>query len=77
MIRTRNWKYIWNTTDIDELYDMEQDPHELNNLIRCREHAGRVAELRRMLYNELAGFGDGLVKSFWMRDQLLLNRKLA
>ncbi|HBQ63334.1 MAG TPA: sulfatase, partial [Clostridiales bacterium] len=54
MIRTRRWKYIWNTTDIDELYDLEQDPHELDNRIRSRDTKGIVEELRYLLYNELS-----------------------
>jgi arylsulfatase A-like enzyme len=77
MIRTDHWKYIWNTTDIDELYDLKKDPHELRNIIRDRENSKTVEELRRKLYNELDGFGDGLVKTYWLKEQLLNNRKMA
>ena len=32
MVRDRRWKYIWNATAEDELYDLETDPGELYNL---------------------------------------------
>lgn len=34
MIVERRYKYIWNMGDLDELYDLESDPHEVANLIR-------------------------------------------
>lgn len=75
MIRTRDWKYVWNATDTDELYDMQADPHELHNAVRLPEHAGTVAELRRRLYEILLRDGDGLVRNGWMKEQLLAGRK--
>lgn len=76
MIRTHDWKYIWNTTDIDELYDLKSDPHELYNVIDREENAEIIKELRRRLYEVLLREGDGLVKSQWMRNQLLNNKKI-
>ena len=40
MIRNNEWKYIWNTTDIDELYDLRNDPHELYNVTSEEENQG-------------------------------------
>jgi len=76
MIRTRKWKYIWNTTDVDELYDLENDPHELENRIYDQSCKDLVASLRRRLYEILLKEGDDLVKSEWMRRQLLDNKKI-
>ncbi|SFK97368.1 Arylsulfatase A [Paenibacillus sp. 1_12] len=76
MLRTDSWKYIWNTTDIDELYDLEQDPHELNNLIHDPGCSELIKTYRRTLYERLSAEGDGLVQSEWMRNQLLHNNKL-
>ena len=76
MIRNNDWKYIWNTTDIDELYDLRKDPHELYNVIDREENQAVVAELRGRLYETLLREGDGLVKSPWMKNQLLNNRKI-
>jgi arylsulfatase A-like enzyme len=33
MITDGHYKYVFNAPDIDELYDLEQDPWEMNNLI--------------------------------------------
>lgn len=76
MIRDDRWKYIWNTTAEDELYNLEEDPWELNNLIHTRDYDGLVSEMREKLYHELFNCGDGLVKSPWMKHQLLDNKKL-
>jgi arylsulfatase A-like enzyme len=76
MLRTAKWKYIWNTTDIDELYNLEQDPAELTNLIYEERHAELVREYRKTLYERLFKEGDGLVQNEWIRNQLLQNNKL-
>jgi arylsulfatase A-like enzyme len=76
MIRTDRWKYIWNCTDTDELYEMQDDPAELNNRITLKEHADIVRELRAQLYEQLAADGDPLVNNEWMRRQLLEGAKL-
>ena len=74
MIRTQRWKYIWNTTDVDELYDLEKDPYELENRIYDPNCKDLIAGLRRRLYDILLNEGDDLVKSEWMRRQLLDNK---
>jgi arylsulfatase A-like enzyme len=76
MIRTNEWKYVWNLTDTDELYDLLADPAELDNRIDDPVHAGLVAELRRRLYDTLRTDGDAIVANEWMRRQLLQGCKL-
>ncbi|HZJ57268.1 MAG TPA: sulfatase/phosphatase domain-containing protein, partial [Clostridia bacterium] len=76
MIRNNSWKYIWNTTDIDELYDLEKDPDELYNLMGQEKYMPIVTELRKRLYEILLEEGDGLVKTHWMRNQLINNKKI-
>ncbi len=34
----KKWKYVLNTFDYDELYDLENDPHEMKNLINENHH---------------------------------------
>ena len=31
MVTDGRWKLVWNLTDLCELYDLENDPHELHN----------------------------------------------
>jgi arylsulfatase A-like enzyme len=75
MIRTREWKYVWNHTDVDELYDMNEDPHELRNLASHPSNREVLKELRSRLFDILLRDGDGMVKNEWMRRQLLEGRK--
>jgi arylsulfatase A-like enzyme len=32
VVRTQRWKYVYNGFDFDEMYDLENDPHEMVNL---------------------------------------------
>jgi arylsulfatase A-like enzyme len=70
MIRDRRYKYVWNATDVDELYDIAADPAELRNLAADPACRGLVARLRLRLYATFAALGDGLVTNRWMRRQL-------
>ena len=77
MIRTADWKYIWNLTDVDELYDMAGDPGELTNLSGKADYAEVLAVLRRRLYEQLSLDGDAIVANEWTRRQLLQGAKLG
>ncbi len=71
MIRTYRWKYVWNPTDVDELYDLEQDPHELRNAVGKEQHAETIKQLRYRLYVELEKTDDPIiVGNGWMQAQL-------
>jgi arylsulfatase A-like enzyme len=77
MIRNKKWKYIWNTTDVDELYNLEEDPNELKNLIYDESLKDLVQELRIKLYEQLVKDEDGLViGNEWMKNQLYHGRKI-
>jgi len=76
MIRTGRWKYVWNCTDVDELYDLQSDPWELTNLAASDAHRPVLSELRQRLLAHLKAVGDGVVKSRWPRLQLAGGRKL-
>lgn len=75
MIRDDEYKYVWNLTDVDELYCLTNDPGEKVNLIGRRDQAQRVASMRRLLYEELRSHGDPFVGSDWIRRQLLDGQK--
>ncbi|GGH86403.1 arylsulfatase A-like enzyme [Pullulanibacillus pueri] len=76
MIRTADWKYIWNTTDVDEFYDLKEDPNELNNAIDDERYLPIIQQLRTRLYTILLEEGDTLVDNHWMKAQLIEGRKL-
>ena len=54
-IRTDRYKFtrIHGTWDINELYDLVQDPYEVNNLIRSPEHQQLAKELNTQLWDWL------------------------
>ncbi|ELR69547.1 Choline-sulfatase [Fulvivirga imtechensis AK7] len=58
-VRTDKYKYIryYGIWDINELYDIENDPMEMNNLIRSEEHQPIAKELRADLFNWLERTG--------------------
>jgi arylsulfatase A-like enzyme len=54
-IRTDRYKYIhyYGIWDTDELYDLQNDPNEMNNLIKSPEHQTLVKELNGRMYKWL------------------------
>ena len=73
-IRTKKWKYVWNLTDVDELYDLESDPGEKENRVSDPSLRELLADLRRRLWDDLAAHGDPFTGSAWLRHQLLDGR---
>jgi arylsulfatase A-like enzyme len=60
-IRTPGWKYCWNPSDLDELYDLVNDPGEVNNLARDPEFADRLRQLQERLLYHLESINDPLL----------------
>ena len=60
MVRDNRWKYVWNVGDLDELYDIETDPGELNNLIKEASAADELQRLRNRLSDWLEDTEDVL-----------------
>lgn len=69
MYRDDSYKYIFNTADVDELYDLKKDPGELVNLAVKQEYETVVRIYRKKLFEELTRFDD-LVNNLWLRRQL-------
>ncbi len=69
MVRDRRWKYVWNATAEDELYDLSADPGEIVNRARDGSCASELARLRRRLIEWMQSIGDPLLNG-WTRRQL-------
>jgi len=73
MVRDRRWKYVWNATAEDELYDLKEDPGELRNRATDRACADTLDHLRRRLVAWMERTDDLLLNS-WTRPQILEGR---
>lgn len=73
-IRTEDYKYIWNLTDTDELYDLKNDPGEKINRIDDPKMGTIMTELREKLYYALVRRKDPYAVE-WVKGQLLGNTK--
>jgi arylsulfatase A-like enzyme len=56
MMRTGSWKYVHYAFDegVGELYDLEADPHELDNLFARKEYEPALQQMRLDMLNWLA-----------------------
>ena len=75
MVRDRRWKYIWNATAEDELYDLVEDPGEVINRATDPACVDELARLRRRLVVWMEETHDPLLNG-WNRTQLLEGRSL-
>lgn len=69
MIRTKRYKYVYNPAEVDELYDLAEDPGEMNNLVADPSLADVLAEHRAMLDEWMRHTRDGLGR--WLDRGLL------
>jgi arylsulfatase A-like enzyme len=59
MIRTRDWKLVhYPHASFGELYDLQADPHELNNLFADTKYAAKKAEMQAQLADWLIDSAD-------------------
>ena len=75
MVRDRRWKYVWNASAEDELYDLQADPAELVNRAADGAVRDELARLRRRLAEWMEQVGDFMLNP-WTRAQLLDNTKV-
>lgn len=57
-IRTENYKYNWYIGDTDELYDINNDPEEINNIAENSKNRDLIIGLREQLARWLSDTGD-------------------
>lgn len=58
MVITPRYKYVFNGWDFDELYDLQDDPHELRNFIDEPAYETVRDDLRTLLYAQMERFDD-------------------
>jgi arylsulfatase A-like enzyme len=69
MVRDHRWKYIWNATAEDELYDLLTDPGEITNLAADPAYAVEGQRLRQRILAWMEETNDRLLNP-WIRQQL-------
>jgi arylsulfatase A-like enzyme len=63
-VRTRRYKYAYNALDVDELYDLEEDPHEMVNQIDNPAYADVRAELQARMWDHIQALDDPIAGHF-------------
>ena len=61
------WKYIRSRFDDDELYDLQQDPHEMSNIADLAENQEQITAMRGQIAEMLGHTGPGLYN--WCLDE--------
>lgn len=51
-VQTREWKYVYNGFDFDELYDLGEDPHCMRNLAEDPRYRDVIAEMCRRMWRK-------------------------
>lgn len=57
------WKYNQSTIGEDELYNLNEDPYEMNNLIKDERYSGLIEQLRSKILRWKANTGDSFETS--------------
>ena len=68
MVTDGRWKLVWNLTDLSELYDLEEDPHELRNLFYDPSRRAVRDRYIEILEEEGRRTGDGQIGHLFPAD---------
>jgi arylsulfatase A-like enzyme len=71
LVVTGRYKYIFNDEDMDELYDLKEDPFELKNLINNKEYKDIIYDMKRRLNCWRQKTGDNINKNLIKGKKLL------
>lgn len=58
IIWKENYKYVFNGFDYDEFYDLNQDPHEIDNQIDNENYKETIEEMARQMWSIIKDTGD-------------------
>lgn len=65
-ILTDKWRFVYNGFDYDELYDMENDPGQMQNLATKDDYRGIVSEMYRRIWSFGLEHNEQLVNNYIM-----------
>jgi arylsulfatase A-like enzyme len=65
-VTTKEWKYVYNGFDYDELYDLINDPFEIRNLAKCPEYRSILREMAQKMWIFAREHGDVCINSYIM-----------
>ena len=66
-----DWKFVFYALDIDELYNLNDDPYEMDNLIDRPEHRERYKSMMGMVWRFIHATGDtSLINSNYLAMRL-------
>ena len=63
-VMTRDWKYVFNGFDLDELYDLRHDPHEMKNVADEAKYASVKRELIGKMWRFAASQDDAAINGY-------------
>ncbi|MFW3654370.1 hypothetical protein [Vagococcus fluvialis] len=64
MIRKGDFKYVFNASDTDELYDLSEDPYELINQIDNLSYKEAVVDMKKSLLKWMEENNDNLINEY-------------
>ena len=75
MIITDRYKYVCYEDDMDEFYDLKEDPFELNNLINITQYSELLTDLKKRLEKWRLRTGDKITRSMIKNKRLKTSKK--
>lgn len=58
MVWHNNWKYVFSPGGLDELYNLEKDPHEKTNLAQDPAHQDQLKAMAKRMWQQMKDIGD-------------------
>jgi arylsulfatase len=70
MVRTKRWKYVYYPEGFEELYDLQTDPNEMNNLADVAEQREQIYEMKDRLLHWLTTADEpDQIAPRWLRPE--------
>ena len=67
-LRHKNWKYCFTMSMDEMLYDLDADPHEMQNVAEDPQNQDTLKLMRRKMFEFMKRTGDGLSR-YWFKFQ--------